>query len=447
MDLRTTRLVIPACLVIAALAAPARAQQEVVEQGLSASAESVYTPPTCVPGVPFSDITCSTGFDAWIEQFGLDGITAGCGGGKYCPGSTVTRDQMAVFIEKAMRGTGNWPPHTALVFHRPAAEAGSNVNSGTELLAMVAAIPSSGSEKPSATNPWLVRLGPGVFDLGSSALTLPTYTALDGAGRDITVIAGTGAASAGTVNVGDHGTLSRLTVNMTGTGGWGVYLPPQSTSVYLEHVTINAISPSNAVSAALVAFATDINTSFRMVDCEINAHGDFSNYGIDAGSSTDESRLDGVRVNVYGSNALGITMGFIGTGASPVINNSRFTVQDGASVYALYFTGGGGAIDLRNSVVRSTGAGAAIYTDDEFMTLQGDLIDSNSTGIYVAGGGFGTSADISNCNIAGSPHWLHTVSGYGVTVGASKLAGTTDSPTATCLGNYTTATFLASTCP
>ena len=64
-----------------------------------------YVPPPCVPGVPFADIQCTTGFDAWIEQFATDGITAGCGGGNYCPGTPVTRDQVAVFVEKAMRGT------------------------------------------------------------------------------------------------------------------------------------------------------------------------------------------------------------------------------------------------------------------------------------------------------------------------------------------------------
>ena len=83
MDYRMTRLVsIWVCLAIAALAVPARAQQATVEQDLSASILSVYTPPACVPGVPFADVTCSTGFDPWIEQFGLDGITAGCGGEK-----------------------------------------------------------------------------------------------------------------------------------------------------------------------------------------------------------------------------------------------------------------------------------------------------------------------------------------------------------------------------
>jgi hypothetical protein len=72
--------------------------------------ENPYAPPSCVPGVPFADIQCTTGYDAWIEQFGSDAISAGCGGGNYCPGDVVTRQQMAVFIEKAMHGTGGWTP-------------------------------------------------------------------------------------------------------------------------------------------------------------------------------------------------------------------------------------------------------------------------------------------------------------------------------------------------
>ncbi len=89
---------------------PVRAQERLSAEDAAASPDNPYTPPSCVPGVPFADITCTTGFDPWIEQFGADGITAGCGGGNYCPGSPVTRDEMAVFVEKAMHGTGNWTP-------------------------------------------------------------------------------------------------------------------------------------------------------------------------------------------------------------------------------------------------------------------------------------------------------------------------------------------------
>jgi hypothetical protein len=191
--------------------------------GMSASVLSVYTPPACVPGVPFADITCTTGFDPWIEQFGLDGITAGCGGGNYCPGSTVTRDQMAVFIEKAMHGAGNWPPHTVLVYHHPAGESSSDQNSGTELLNLVGAIP-GGPETPSGSNPWLVKLGPGTFDLGSSTLDLPAWVSMEGSGLEETVITSATSGLAVALSVGSGvTTLTRLTVRNFGGSGTGVY--------------------------------------------------------------------------------------------------------------------------------------------------------------------------------------------------------------------------------
>ncbi len=70
-----------------------------------------YTPPAC-SGV-FSDVACPGGFAVnWIEQFYNDAITAGCATNplRYCPDSAVTRAEMAVFVEKAMHGTGAWSP-------------------------------------------------------------------------------------------------------------------------------------------------------------------------------------------------------------------------------------------------------------------------------------------------------------------------------------------------
>ena len=68
-----------------------------------------FGPPPCT-GQVFADVTCTTPFDPWIEQYATDGITGGCGGGLDCPGNPVTRAQMAVFVEKAMRGTASWSP-------------------------------------------------------------------------------------------------------------------------------------------------------------------------------------------------------------------------------------------------------------------------------------------------------------------------------------------------
>jgi hypothetical protein len=36
-----------------------------------------------------------------VEQLSAEGITAGCGGGNYCPDLPVTRASMAVFLVRA----------------------------------------------------------------------------------------------------------------------------------------------------------------------------------------------------------------------------------------------------------------------------------------------------------------------------------------------------------
>jgi hypothetical protein len=58
-----------------------------------------YTPPVAT-GV-FSDVPAANAYAPWIEQLAAEGITGGCGGGKYCPKLVVNRAQMAVFLVKA----------------------------------------------------------------------------------------------------------------------------------------------------------------------------------------------------------------------------------------------------------------------------------------------------------------------------------------------------------
>ncbi len=56
-----------------------------------------YTPPACTTPI-FGDVPCSNPFAAWIDEIAIRGITGGCGGGNFCPSSSVTRGQMAVFL-------------------------------------------------------------------------------------------------------------------------------------------------------------------------------------------------------------------------------------------------------------------------------------------------------------------------------------------------------------
>jgi hypothetical protein len=57
-----------------------------------------YTPPGLGSGTGFGDVSASHWAAAWIKQLVIEGITAGCGSGNYCPEQPVTRAQMAVFL-------------------------------------------------------------------------------------------------------------------------------------------------------------------------------------------------------------------------------------------------------------------------------------------------------------------------------------------------------------
>ena len=58
----------------------------------------------------FLDVPGSSAFHTSVEQMVRDGITSGCGGGNYCPSSSITRAQMAVFLLRASHGSSYVPP-------------------------------------------------------------------------------------------------------------------------------------------------------------------------------------------------------------------------------------------------------------------------------------------------------------------------------------------------
>lgn len=68
-----------------------------------------YVPPACTTPM-FADVPCSNSYAPWINELVRRGVTAGCGNGNYCPGTAVTRSQMAVFLLATLQGPGWSPP-------------------------------------------------------------------------------------------------------------------------------------------------------------------------------------------------------------------------------------------------------------------------------------------------------------------------------------------------
>lgn len=65
-----------------------------------------YVPPSSGGSTGFADVPPTYWAADWIKQLAAEGITTGCGGGNFCPGGTVTRDQMSAFLSR----TFNVPP-------------------------------------------------------------------------------------------------------------------------------------------------------------------------------------------------------------------------------------------------------------------------------------------------------------------------------------------------
>jgi hypothetical protein len=67
--------------------------------------------------VQFADVLVTDPYSPFIHTIARNGVTAGCGGGNYCPDLLVTRAQMAVFLLISKNGASYTPPPpTGMVF-------------------------------------------------------------------------------------------------------------------------------------------------------------------------------------------------------------------------------------------------------------------------------------------------------------------------------------------
>jgi len=73
----------------------------------TSNGQSTFEPSDCVVGDEiFTDVAASNPLCGWIQQLYRDGVTNGCGSGRYCPNDPVTRGQLAMFLERALQARG-----------------------------------------------------------------------------------------------------------------------------------------------------------------------------------------------------------------------------------------------------------------------------------------------------------------------------------------------------
>jgi hypothetical protein len=135
---------------------------------------------------------------------------------------------------------GNWTDIGTITFVSPK-PGDSPTTAGTALLNTI-----NGITDNSATNPYLIKLGPGIYNHGGNSLQMKPYVDIEGSGEKTTKITGAVINSflpniSGTINGTSDAELRFLTRQNTGTG---TYTPAivnySSVSPSILHVTANA---------------------------------------------------------------------------------------------------------------------------------------------------------------------------------------------------------------
>ena len=134
---------------------------------------------------------------------------------------------------------GNYTDIGTIIFVSPK-PGDTPATAGTALLNTI-----NGITDNSATNPYLIKVGPGIYYLGTSTLQMKEYVDIEGSGEKTTRIAGAVTNSVfpitgGTINGASNAELRFLTVENMGVGPLTAALVNSSASPSILHVTARA---------------------------------------------------------------------------------------------------------------------------------------------------------------------------------------------------------------
>jgi hypothetical protein len=290
--------------------------------------------------------------------------------------------------------------HTLIVSPNPT----DPVAAGQELIQAV-----SGIDDPSASNAYLVKVEPGIYDLEASSLVMRPFVDVEGSGEGITTITSALGSGSGTVVAANNSELRYLTVKNTGeTGQQVVAIFSETSSPRLNHVT--AIASGGA-----------------------------ENYGIHTSNGT-------VSLKHVTATATGGAQSFGAINFNSVMNvtDSAFSGAEAAVNYGIVSTAGG-QLRMNSSTATATGGTIAIgvrtYNSTHTLT---DMTISATGGSFEAVGIYnGQKSSLPTVNllqsrVTGTTHSIYSIGGA-IKVGASQLtgpAGTFDIGTIACAMSF-----------
>ncbi len=250
-----------------------------------------------------------------------------------------------------------------------------------------------GIADPSASNPFLVKIEPGLYDLDKDSLFMRPYVDIEGSGEGVTTITSSLGTGSGTVVGTNNSELRFLTVKNTGEAGQLVVaLFSESTSPRYTHVTAMA-SGGNDNEAIHISNGAPVLSYVT-------------------------ARATG------GSRSTGVA----NLGSLLTASNSTFSAADAANTNLGVLSTFGGTVQATSSTISASGGVIAVglRTNNGNHTVANMTISaSGATESYGMYNGWRVAVPVVNAHqsrISGGTYGIYSIGGT-IQVGASQVAG------------------------
>ena len=338
---------------------------------------------------------------------------------------------------------------------------GNPASSGTALRNAL-----SGISSPSSTNPWLLKIEPGIYDIGSTPLPMRSWVDIEGSGIGVTIIRGTvdvtASGSGGTVNGASDAELRLLTVEASASSTVphvaGVFNDGAFPRLYRVKVA------AQGVSGSVVYGIRNLQAAPRIEECEIGSASFGSGsvaYGVSFKNNFSGARSVILRSQISAtaaSTTYGVSM--LDRLTLSELRDSKINVSNATSNYGIFAdenNGWGGQEDLaiRNVDVSAAGGSSSYgvfldsstwaYLDIARSNIWGHVASTTNYGIDQAGGG---AVVLKGSSVLGSTGTVVTVGN--ASIASTELAGGAASAAGWigCMGVWDeNAVFYTNTCP
>ena len=275
---------------------------------------------------------------------------------------------------------------------------------------------------PSETNPCLLKIMPGVYDIGTNSLIMQSFVDLEGSGEFVTKITGSVvspdlATPLGTLKCAPNMETRFITVENTGAGGIRIALLSNilvpAERCYLSHITVLASGGDTNIGVA------NIQGFVQTSEVSITASGGTTSYGV-YNKNTPRPILSFVTIRAEGATA--VNAAIYNESGNPTIRWARLFVTpvSTAQNYGIY---------------NDTGS---VVMRDAFMSMTGSGCAAGCYGVYTLSSVPNRTTVIDQSEISGSTNTIVNGANVIMNVGLSKLAGgpVSNSGTLKCVGSY-----------